>query len=298
MSRKKFTADLLDKAHAMLDGSTTLVSVAKRLGVNADSLSKALRSNGMEFTTPPPKGGQTKDLPSDLIVSMYLSGMSELEVSKHFGVTRGPIRRRLLQAGVEIRGKSEASTISASRATEKQRKERTKAANDALRGYTYSRQELINKSIAREGSPFGTEGKGEKELFDALCQIGMKPVRQKSVDIYNVDIFVRGVAVELKSGSANYGPTYTEKMNGRIKKIAEHYPVMYICFTTVDAMMAILDEIVANINILSSQPPASGKYRMIGCRFQDYAIVRNERQQFARVDAPIKLHATIADIDY
>ena len=48
---------------------------------------------------------QARDLPLDLIISEYQSGMSTNALEKKYGVSDTTIRNRLVKAGVQIRKK-------------------------------------------------------------------------------------------------------------------------------------------------------------------------------------------------
>lgn len=297
----KYSASFLNDAVKLFDGDRTLKEVSGILKCNPDNLSKALRANGISVPFGKKPSHNRKYLPENEIVELYTSGMSELAIAKALMVSRTLIRRILTAHGVKIRGKSEASFMATSQSSFEERQARAKAANEALRGRTYSHQECIKRAVSRseKGSAPGVEGVGEQEVYDFLVSLGFEVERQKACDIYNIDLVVGAVAVEIKSGASDVGPTFANKDSGRIKKISKSgFSVLYVCFTDLNALIASLDEIVVQIEQMRWNPPALGKYRVIGCRLQDYAIVRNERQQFSRIPAPIKLVNTLREVDY
>ena len=294
--RKIFTDEFIRNALAMFDGIKNLKDVAGELGVHPSALSKAIRRNG--FAIPLGKDSkERKQLPDELIARSYIAGLSELELSKEYGVDRIVIRRRLKEQGVEIRGPSAANIVSAARLSPEFRQKRAEAAHAAVRGKKRTHDELVRRSITKESIECYI-GSGENELKQLLIAAGFDVIPQKTCDIYNIDLAVGNVAVELKSGVSTLGICHSDHTSGRIEKLIESgYSVLYVCFRDIEALVAAFDNIVSEINILSSLPTVRGQYRVIGCRLQDYAIVKNERQQFTRVPAPVQLHTTVRDFN-
>ena len=81
----------------------TLKEIARRYGVrNPCSITTVMCKLGHK-----PRGfkmsKQAKDLPLDLIISEYQSGMSTKALEEKYGVNNNTIRRRLIKAGVQLR---------------------------------------------------------------------------------------------------------------------------------------------------------------------------------------------------
>lgn len=291
-----YTDSFVSNALKMFNGVRNITAVAAELGVNADNLSKAIRARGLAI----PKGinrTKRKELPDQDIVAKYALGMSELELSKEYGVARGTIRRVLTEGCVDIRDQSAASYVSAERLSPEFRKKRAEAAHAAIRGKKVSHDALIRRAVVGAGIECRI-GVGENEFAQLLQSAGIDFDRQTVSDKYNIDFTISGIAVELKSGRSAFGGHEIEKASGRIEKLTEcGYRVMYVCLRDADALVAAFDQIVTEIDVLRGLPSFDGKYRVIGCRLQDYAIVRNERNQFTRVGAPVQLHTTVRDFD-
>ena len=293
----KFTAEYLGHAKTLFDGIRTIREVAEKIGCNPDSLSKHLRATGFTIPKGKPVNAKRKKLPTKEIVSMYISGVSELEVAKHFGISRGAVRVRLVESGVKIRNQRESSLLSASRSTFEQRQNRAKAAQDARRGAKDTHNTLRLKAVSKSESFGITIGPGEDEFAEMLNANGINFIRQKPVDIYNVDFMVGGVAVELKSGTSNLSCAWGDKKSNRIKNINKRgHSVVYVCFRSIDAMIKSAKDIIALIDRVSGLPSGTCENWMIGCRLQDYTIIRNDMQQFTRVASSEKLVNTIRRI--
>ena len=84
-----------------------LKEIARRYGVrNPCSITTVMCKLGHK-----PRGvkmsKQARDLPLDLIISEYQSGMSTKALEEKYGVNNNTIRRRLIKAGVQLRKKWE-----------------------------------------------------------------------------------------------------------------------------------------------------------------------------------------------
>ena len=298
MGKRIFTDEFVNHAISMFDGRRNLAAVARLLGTNADNLSKAIRAKGVTVPKGITAAPHRKNLPNDDIVQKYALGMSELELSKEYGISRTPIRRVLLASGVEIRDQSQASFVSAARLTADFRQKRAHAAHAAIRGKKRSHDECIRRAITASSGIDCRIGKGENEFAQLLDRAGITFDTQTRADIYNIDFVVGGIAVELKSGVSGAGSAAAEQAEGRIKKLVEcGYRVIYVYLRDVDSMVAAFDQIVTEIDILRGLPSFDSQYRVVTCRLQDYAIVRNERHQFTRIPAAVQLHTTVRDFD-
>lgn len=293
-----YTDAVLNNTIELFNKGFGLTEAAKAIGCNADNLSKFVRSRGVVIPKIKRSSARRKDLPDQEIIELYNSGISELELSKMFNVARTAIRTRLIESGCEIRSHSEANIVSMARATFEKRKERAKAAHDSLRGVKRSHDELIKRSFVRFGSTSTCHiGAGERELYQYFCSLGIDAIWQKPADIYNIDIAIGNIAVELKSGCSNIGPA--KNSEARTKKIIElGYSVLYLCFVDIESLFATIDDIVAHLDILRLNPSSLGEYWVITCRSQDYAIIHNDFGQFTRIDAPKKFVTTIRKINY
>lgn len=286
---RKFTDALINDAIERLSEGKMLKTVAEELRVSPNNLSIYVRKRG--FIIPQHRRTEDRlDLPQEEIISMYQSGVSILGIAHRFGCARNAIQRRLERAGVPIRNQSEANTMRLSKATPEYRQALTKAAHDAVRGVRFSHEAMCRRAIKREHSGFSSHfGPGENEICNALTAHKIHFVRQKAVDIYNVDIAVGHVAVEVTCGTVKYRGGNTAE-NKRIKKLLEcgYSPIM-VEFSDVFTISAYLDKIVSTINEACGLPPFEREYWVIRCYSKDYTIFRNELGQFASIKTPKEL---------
>lgn len=293
---RKTSATLIDNAIILMHEGITLREIAKRVGVGIRTIAGFIRARGVII--PPSAGKYPKQLPDNQIIADYESGISELELSKKYGIARTGIRPRLIKAGVHIRNGSEANLVSASRTTFENRQQRCKAANDALRGRKQPKHGRVKSSIGRELSCNPTFfGTGENEFAELLTERGIKFTRQKSVDRYSLDFAIRHVAVELKFRNPGCRMRGDELRN-RLEKLLEcGYCTLYVCFNSIEDLRGNADYIIAHINRLNRKPPARRKYWVIRSRFEKFTRCRDKHGQFACIPTTPELFASIREFD-
>ena len=143
------------------------------------------------------RGTQFPDL-----VDLYLGGMSEKALADRFGCSRGPIRQRLLQAGVKPRGRSDAERAkwSAMKGNRARVVQQCHAAWAAARGRQRSVEEK-RRSAVTNFLRQTRRGRHEDRLAAALKGLGLKATQQFPIDCYCIDVALEEsrLAVEVLS---------------------------------------------------------------------------------------------------
>jgi hypothetical protein len=302
MIPRKFTDELLRNAINIFDassGSVTIKEVALQLGVTRCNLSKALRAIGYVIPKCRKPAHNRKNVPVDEIVAKYISGDSELSISKEFKIARGTVRKCLIDSGTEIRNGSEANFIRMSRLSIEDRKNLTRSANDAVRGIPEPRCRKIKRAInAENGICEVIVGKGEYEFREALTSLGIEFVWQKSAEVYSIDFAINGIAVELKSGKSGNTGIKADIARNRVKNLANlGWRTLYVTFDSVESLVAGVKDIIANVNILNSNPSPISQYRVIHCRFNTFSRFRDDKGRFHCVSTPPELVTTVRDFN-
>ena len=286
MSRKIDSA-VIDYACDAVRRGVLLKTLAQELHVSTDALSRHIRQRGVEI----PKTGKKPfkySLPKKEIVAMYQAGASEKAIAEKFGCSRTIIRPILVHAGIPLRSKSEASKLRYRNTTKEYRQALTAAAHEAVKG-SITRKQALARAISREQS--GNEshlGDGEAEIAQRLDELGIVYVRQKAVDIYNVDFAVGSVAVEVTCGTVKYRGGNT-KENKRIKKLLEcGYNPVCIEFRQKEAILRCLDDVVSHIQEARRCPPFGREYWVIRCQRKDSTVIRNDLGQFSSIPTPVQ----------
>lgn len=169
-----------------------------------------------------------KKLNTSEIINDYKNGLSVLALSKKYDVARSGIVRRLKSAGIQIRSGSEANYIRFKNASDEYKKEIVKKANQAMKLLPKSFH-LSNsiKQAERKQITLSKIGSFELNVSDFLKQHGFCPTLQLRCFVYNIDVFIPGIAIEIhaNSGHPHNMPYYLK----RIKILMENnHSVIYI----------------------------------------------------------------------
>lgn len=156
----------------------------------------------------------------DDVIRKYLGGMSELELSQRFNVSRGVIRRRLLHRGIKPRTQTEASIVMASKMSVTERKERIKKAQATVRGSRRSWETKCKGAKTRENLRLNVSPI-EDELFKFFKQKGFEVTQQKAVGAYNLDIALERerIAIEIFGGGFHKAGRHKARFFDRNKYI-------------------------------------------------------------------------------
>lgn len=137
------------------------------------------------------------------------------------------------------------------------------AANEAARGTVRRFESKAARAKTMEGF-FNKRSKYEPLVFNAIIDYFPNAIPSKAVDVYNLDIGIGNVAVEV------FGGSWSVSDRGRITKYIERTKKLgELGINTVFVIFAhkrdIIDteKLVESINILSSNPPSSSQYRVI-----------------------------------
>jgi hypothetical protein len=206
--------------------------------------------------------GKLEGLDVDDLVERYGTGESELALSKRLGVSRGVIRRRLLEAGLSPRDEHAAMVVRMASAPPSERRRLTAAANTARRGKGVAQIEAIRKAAWKEQSQFYV-GQGERE-FGSWCQsAGAEIFYQRAVDRFNVDVALPPIAVEIHVTPTN--PTRLRRFDRRSKEIMQRgWHLLYVWITRGHPLSpASADYALTWLHETEGQPAALREYRVI-----------------------------------
>ena len=208
-----------------------------------------------------------KELPLDEIVSLYTSGESVKSIARKFLVAKTVITRRLLEAGVVMRTPAEANQLMMSKRTVEENTRNVQAAHNAIRGKTYTHEELCQRAISKEhtftqfGSPY------ERQIADELNRRRIQFVPQKAVDKYNIDFAIfDSIAFEVFGGGWHAYGRHGARFKERSKKLFDSGYTIVMCWVGFNYEFipsAIVDYLIALNEILCSDPSTRCKHYMI-----------------------------------
>ncbi|MFF9309895.1 hypothetical protein ACF1BS_03200 [Streptomyces sp. NPDC014748] len=203
MTRKLDPAKV-DNLITLYTSGKTMSQISAETGIGTTTISRYVKARGIEART------VRKSLPDAEIVSAYVAGESELTLAQRYGVERNVVRRRLEEAGVEIRNRSEANTNRMARLTPEERAAQTAAAHAAMRGRRVPEKERLLRAARREETL--SHASAREGVFAAHLETSLPVTPQKAIGPYNVDFAVGPIAVEILGGSWHaYKPYHAER---------------------------------------------------------------------------------------
>jgi DNA-binding protein Fis len=285
---RKINSSLIDHAASLVKVGFTVKFAAAEIGIDQATLSRKLKEIGVKVVRPGP-GLRKTDLPIEEIKAMYEGGHSENAVAKHFGVDRGTIRKRLLNAGVSPRTQSEAEQLKWSKMDQQTRANQVKKAHDSIRGRPKTMSSKIAFAKTRERLKYDhLIGHGEIEFIEFLRNKGVGLVHQKAIQCYNVDIAIGNIAVELAAGCGRYTMFNPKEINRAEKLLERGYHVVAVEFDSVHTLIQCAEEVFSYIKEAGRLKPVDREYWVIRCRAKDYTIVMNNLGQFTSVPSPVE----------
>ena len=164
-------------------------------------------------------------MPIQEIVNLYINGVSELALSKRFGVSRCTIRGRLVAAGIQPRTQSESEAVKWKQMSKEARQHQVKAAHDKVRGMTRTHDNLVNRAIGVQAK--AKMSKFEQLFFEAFTKAGVSVIPEYAIDVFNIDFAIpeKRVAIEVDGGNwhtSSVKSKYDRRKEAFLKQIGWH----------------------------------------------------------------------------
>lgn len=193
----------------------------------------------------------------------HKAGLSVKQIHEKTGYDRGTIKKALEHGGIKPRNRSEAMLHRMSLTTPDERMRLTENAHKTIRakGSEFFNKAAVKQAITKEMT-CSKIGGGEKLFADHIGQLGFSYVPQKAISIYNIDIMVGNLAVEIHNNTGN--PHNMPANKKRIEFLLDcGFDVLYVktFFSPLAAMAA--NYAVSMINEFGKNPPGCRQYRMI-----------------------------------
>jgi hypothetical protein len=262
----------LDYAIELYLAGEPVEQIPSKAGVSISRLHRERIARGV----PPRKG---RDLPVDAIVKAYEAGASEYGLSQQYGVSRGAIAARLIEAGVQRRGMSEAGLLRVSQMSPAERKAQAAEANRAARLRRVPEIEKYRRALTveQQGRP-GSQG--ERDLLGMLAEREMPAVVERAVGPYNVDLALLPVAVEVLGGGFHGVKARHAERTPYILDAGWHL-VMVWAYEGASALgEGAADYLVTFVEQVRRNPPATCQYRVITGQGEVLAASGREDNEF------------------
>lgn len=199
------------------------------------------------------------------IISAFNEGVGISGIARHLGIKATPyaINKIIQSHGLKGRGRSAQQKARMDRASPEEIANLTKRAHAASKGRVVSHSSKVKRAKTMEGS-FNKRSVYERIIYDLIVDFFPNAIPSKAIDVYNLDIGIGNVAVEVFGG----GWSYSDK--GRIAKYIKRTKELgklgvNTLFIVIPKETTIIDtkKLVESINTLSSNPPSSSEYRVI-----------------------------------
>lgn len=295
---RKFTTALLDHAQGLIDQGMTLKDVGERVGVNADNLSKHLRARGVQTDRRcgRPAHNRITDFDEDGIESSYRMGCSVLEIAKSLNTSRNVIDRILKARSVGLRTQTEANFVRLQKLSDDERRALTAPARAGLTCSPMPKAHLARAMGAENGTCQINRGPGEAELIAALERAGHEPRPQVRCELYNIDIALGPLAVEVKSSG---GRQAHGKERAKVEALFKAgWGVVYVHFSDATGIARGLDNVVALLEVAKRNPPPKGQYWVIRCGLQQSPIGRTGKRKLPGVFVPPELVTSVRHCEF
>ena len=137
-------------------------AIARSMGYNSEAIRQRAVKLGHTVVRHKIKSWNKLNLPDDEVIALYAEGMSENELSKHYGCSRNAIRTVLISGGAKIRGASEAEQMKWSKMTPEQRLNQVRACHESVTGVPMRREHRQKIALSRQNTDQAERiGKGE-----------------------------------------------------------------------------------------------------------------------------------------
>lgn len=239
--------------------------LARHYGIDEDVAGRYGRALGLVRPPRTTSGARRTDLDDEGIVDAYVSGLSELAVAEVFGASRTAVRRRLIEAGVAIRNRSEAELLKWAGMDETDRAFQTRAAHDAIRGAAVPVDRKIKHALTVERKRLHTSPE-ETQLSRMLARRGEFPSQQRAIGPYNCDLAVHPVAVEIFGGSWHWHGQHLLRTKDRFRYILDagwHLLVIKIEKVRFPLAEHHADYVVSFLDFARRNPSAPREYRVV-----------------------------------
>lgn len=227
----------------------------------------------------------------DNIIARYQGGEPEQKLARECGVSRGVIRRYLIERGIAPRNISQSMFIRMANATPEYRSAITKASHDAIRGTKRTIKDRTQRAKTRELKGLGISSL-EIEFADMLKSRGITDiVHQKAIGIYNVDIALKSarIAIEINGGGWHNSEHHRRLHQKRIPFILNegwHVVIIWVDNTGNSLTMGACDYIISLMQKFSLNKPAWSEYHVIRGQGNIVPPSSPDFQSITRIESP------------
>lgn len=153
------------------------------------------------------------------IIARYRRGESENSIAGSLNVSRNVITRIFNEQGVRRRNNADANRLMMLRRSPEENRRNARNSHIAARTRVHSWEEKAKRAASRERNPVVNVSPSEKVLLRQLSGYQLHVVPQKAIGIYNCDIAVGNVAIEVYGGGWHAQGAHRMRSTARFRYI-------------------------------------------------------------------------------
>lgn len=261
MSRKTKQATIDNVVKLATTTYMTQDEIAEAVGISVNVAGRIVR----QFVPRENRFNYIDDAAKERIVAAFLAGIGLSGIGRHLGIkgsatTFGNI---ISKAGYKTRNRSEQQKARMNRCTESEKAALTKKANIAATGRKVPHESKVKRAKSMEGL-FNKRSRYEPLVFNSLIEAFPNAIPSMAVDIYNLDIGIGNVAVEVFGGGWSYSDaSRVNKYINRTKELAKLGINTLFVILSKESTVIDADNLISQINILSRNPASACEYRVV-----------------------------------
>lgn len=264
----KIKSSDIDNIIQLAKSGVTAPEICEIFCISRTSISRLLSKHGV--STKDARFKSFTEAQKIAIVAAFKSGVGIAGIGNSIGfhVPVTAAKRILCEFGLNPRNRSEQQKARMDASSESEKARLVASANAAARGRTRAISEKAKRAKTMEGF-INPRSKWEKLVFDFVSREFNEAIPSKAIGIYNADICIGNVTVEVFGGGWSYSDvSRVSKYIERTKKIGKlGYHVIFVIFTGKPNDVFDGDNLIRQIKLASCDPSPTGKYRMIWGNF-------------------------------
>lgn len=263
--RVKFQKEERDKrcrrAFDLVEKGFSTKDAVLEAGITYDVFQRYCKRNGINL--PGKHGVAIANIDTAQIIPLFDAGVGVAGVAKRLGTSPTVIAKYLAEKGFHLRNRSEQQAARMQSSTPDQIAKLTAKAHEAARNRTVSKEERIKSALTREGKP-DSRSKYDAAVFEIISQKYPEAIASKAIDVYNADIAIGPVTVEVFGGG--WSITDRSRVSRYIKRCKEigEFGFHTIFFMVMkDSWLSDASELISTIDIASRYPTSPSQYWVV-----------------------------------
>ena len=201
----------------------------------------------------------------ETVITLHNQGIGVQGIAKKLASSPSTIQLILLKNGLKPRNRHEQQLARMQRTTSEERKRLTFKAHEAVKGRIKTLQEKEKHALTIFKKEIYNISKYESILYNLLISKGLSPMKQFPVSIYNCDLAIPPVMVEIFGGHWHWYGSHLAIIEKRVRCIlnAGYHLLIFPVNNISPFSESIADYIISFFNFTQRNPTATREYRVI-----------------------------------